>query len=129
METLRKPSEEVIAAAVCQAWANSSGALSPSALCGSDLPAGGGGRGTTRAGAIADEADAGNGRSGQPTPSTNRLGFPEFTRYLSDLNTELASAILRQYPTAQAFRALSPKRLAKLTYDGRHRVGEDSRAS
>jgi len=32
------------------------------------------------------------------------LGFPEFTRHLSDLNTELANAILRQYPTAQAFR-------------------------
>jgi transposase len=41
------------------------------------------------------------------------LGFPEFTRYLSDLNTELANAILRQYPTAQAFRALSPSRLLK----------------
>jgi transposase len=53
------------------------------------------------------------------------LGFPEFTRYLSDPNTALASAILRQYPTAQAFRTLSPKRLAKLTYDGRHRVGEE----
>jgi transposase len=53
------------------------------------------------------------------------LGFPEFTRYLSDLNTELANAILRQYPTAQAFRALSPRRLAKLSSDGRHRVGEE----
>lgn len=53
------------------------------------------------------------------------LGFPEFTRYLSDLNTELANAILRRYPTAQAFRGLSRKRLAKLSYDGRHRVGEE----
>jgi transposase len=40
------------------------------------------------------------------------LGFPEFTRYLGDLNTELANAALRQYPTAQTFRALSPRRLA-----------------
>jgi transposase len=53
------------------------------------------------------------------------LGFPEFTRYLSDLNTELANAIPRQYPTAQAFRALAPRRLAKLSYDGRHRVSEE----
>ena len=28
------------------------------------------------------------------------LGFPEFTRYLKDLNTELATAILQQYPPA-----------------------------
>jgi transposase len=53
------------------------------------------------------------------------LGFPEFTRYFGDLNTELAGAILRQYPTAQAFRALAPRRLARLNYDGRHKVGEE----
>jgi transposase len=53
------------------------------------------------------------------------LGFPEFTRYLKNLNTQLATAILRQYPTAAAFRGLSGKRLAKLNYDGRHRVGEE----
>ncbi len=39
------------------------------------------------------------------------LGFPEFTRYLKNLNTQLATAILRQYPTAAAFRGLSYKRL------------------
>jgi hypothetical protein len=27
-------------------------------------------------------------------------GFPEFTRYLKDLNPELAIALLHQYPTA-----------------------------
>ena len=53
------------------------------------------------------------------------LGFPELTRYLSDVNTELAGAILRHYPTAQAFRALSLRRLARLNYDGRHQVGEE----
>jgi len=53
------------------------------------------------------------------------LGFPEFTRYLKDLNTELASAILHQYPTAQALRGVSRKRLAKLSYDGRHQVGAE----
>jgi hypothetical protein len=34
-------------------------------------------------------------------------------------------AILRQYPTAQAFRALAPRRLARLNYDERHQVGEE----
>lgn len=51
------------------------------------------------------------------------LGFPEFTRCLTDLNTELATAILQRYPTAQALRGVSRKRLAKLSYDGRHQVG------
>ena len=53
------------------------------------------------------------------------LGFPEFTRYLKDLNTELATALLHQYPTAQAFRGISRKRLARLSYDGRHQVGTE----
>ena len=47
-------------------------------------------------------------------------GFPEFTRYLKDLNPELAIALLHQYPTVQAFRGVSRKRLARLSYDGRH---------
>lgn len=51
------------------------------------------------------------------------LGFLEFTRYLKDLNTGLATAILHRYPTAQAFRGLSRKRFAKLSYDGRYQVG------
>ena len=53
------------------------------------------------------------------------LGFPEFTQYLKDLNTDLATTILQRYPTAQAFRGVSRKRLAKLTYDGRHQVGAE----
>ena len=53
------------------------------------------------------------------------LGFPEFTRYLKELNTGLATAILHRYPTAQAFRGLSCQRLAKLSYDGRHQVGKE----
>src|SRR5690349_22386997 len=34
------------------------------------------------------------------------LGFPEFTRYLGELNSPLATTILRQYPTAQVFHGL-----------------------
>lgn len=53
------------------------------------------------------------------------LGFPEFTRYVRCLDSELASAILHEYPTAEAFLGLPWKRLAKLCYDGRHKVGEE----
>lgn len=50
------------------------------------------------------------------------LGFPEFTRYVKNLDSELATKILHEYPTAAAFPAL-PRQLAKLVYDGRHKVG------
>ena len=53
------------------------------------------------------------------------LGFPEFTRYVHTLDSELASAILHDYPTAAAFRGVSLRRLAALRYDGRHQVGLD----
>jgi transposase len=53
------------------------------------------------------------------------LGFPEFTRYVHSLDSELASAILHEHPTAEAFLGLPWKRLAKLCYDGRHKVGEE----
>ena len=53
------------------------------------------------------------------------LGFPEFTRYVRGLDSELASAILHDYPTAAAFHGASVKRLAALRYDGRHPVGLD----
>lgn len=53
------------------------------------------------------------------------LGFPEFTRYVRTLDSELATAILHEYPTAEAFLELPWKRLAKLCYDGRHQVGPE----
>jgi transposase len=53
------------------------------------------------------------------------LGFPEFTRYVRDLSSELATAILHDYPTAAAFPGVSPRRLAGLRYDGRHKVGDE----
>jgi len=52
------------------------------------------------------------------------LGFPEFTRYVRSLDSMLATSLLAEYPTAQAFARANPKRLAKLRYDGRHQVGE-----
>jgi transposase len=53
------------------------------------------------------------------------LGFPEFTRYVRSVDSELATAILHDYPTAAAFAGVSARRLAALRYDGRHRVGDE----
>jgi transposase len=53
------------------------------------------------------------------------LGFPEFTRYVKSLDSELATAILQEYPTAHAFQGVSAKRLARLRYDGQHQVGPE----
>ena len=61
----------------------------------------------------------------RPLPRRVDLGFPEFTRYVKSLDSELATAILQDYPTAQAFQGVSLKRLARLCYDGRHPVGAD----
>lgn len=52
------------------------------------------------------------------------LGFPEFTRHVRTLNSELATAILCNFPTAAAFKGLTVRRLARVRYDGRHTVGE-----
>lgn len=52
------------------------------------------------------------------------LGFPEFTRHVKKLDSELATSILREYPTAAAF-PVTARRLAKLVYDGRHKVGPE----
>ncbi len=51
------------------------------------------------------------------------LTFPEFTRYVRGLDTELATAILSRYPTATALRRVSPKKLAMVCFDGRRRIG------
>jgi transposase len=51
------------------------------------------------------------------------LGFPEFTRYIKGLDTMLATALIAECPTAEAFSRADPRRLARLRYDGRHKVG------
>lgn len=53
------------------------------------------------------------------------LGFPELTRHVRTLGSELATTILALYPTAAAFRSVLVKKLARLVYDGRHQVGEE----
>lgn len=51
------------------------------------------------------------------------LGFPEFNRHVRCLDSMLATTLIAEYPTAQAFARASPRRLAKLRYDGCHFVG------
>ncbi len=53
------------------------------------------------------------------------LGFPEFTRYVRGLDSQLATCLLAEYPTAHAFARATPRRVAKLRYDGRHFVGPE----
>jgi len=52
------------------------------------------------------------------------LGFPEFTRFVKKLDSELATKILHTYPTAAAF-PTATRPLSKLCYDGRHKVGPE----
>lgn len=53
------------------------------------------------------------------------LGFPEFTRYVRTLDSMLATSILAEYPNAETVAKATPRRLAKLRYDGRHLVGAE----
>jgi transposase len=51
------------------------------------------------------------------------LGFPELTRYVRSLGSELATSILKEYPTAEAFIGVRSRALSNLKYDGVHFVG------
>jgi transposase len=53
------------------------------------------------------------------------LGFPEFTRYVKDLDGPRATTLLARYPTARAFAAEKPGRLAKVVYAGHNRIGDE----
>jgi transposase len=53
------------------------------------------------------------------------LGFPEFTRYVKTLDSQLATRILTEYPTARSYQGVRPRRLARLVYDGHHEVGSE----
>jgi transposase len=52
------------------------------------------------------------------------LTFPEFTRHIRGLDTELATAILTRYPTADAVLTATVGTLAAICFDGRRRVGQ-----
>lgn len=51
------------------------------------------------------------------------LGFPELSRLVRTLDSQLATTILREYPTAAAFDETCLRKLARLRYDGHHAVG------
>ncbi len=53
------------------------------------------------------------------------LAFPEFTRSVKSLDSELATAILGRFPTARAIAQAPLRALAGLRYDGRHKVGAE----
>lgn len=53
------------------------------------------------------------------------LAFPEFTRHVKDLGCMKATTILAAFPTAKALAITSVRSLAQLSYDGRHRIGEE----
>ena len=53
------------------------------------------------------------------------LGFPELSRHIRALGSELATTILRRYPTAHAFQDVTIRRLASLRYHERRRVGNE----
>jgi transposase len=51
------------------------------------------------------------------------LCFPEFTRHVRELDSALARAVLKEFPTAAAFRRGTVRGLARLRYGGRYTVG------
>lgn len=53
------------------------------------------------------------------------LTFPEFTRYVHGLDTRLATSLLADYPTARAFAAATPRRIARLRYARTRLVGAE----
>ena len=53
------------------------------------------------------------------------LGFLEFTGYVRTPESQLAATILSRYPTAASFRGVSAKKLARIVYDGSHKIGEE----
>jgi transposase len=57
------------------------------------------------------------------------LGFPEFPRSVRDVGSELATTILRHYPTAAAFQGVAVRRVAGLRTAGQQRVGPELAAS
>jgi transposase len=51
------------------------------------------------------------------------LGFPEFTRLVTDVGSALATSLLERYGTAQGFAASRAGEIANLVYDGRRAIG------
>src|SRR5262249_8977001 len=65
------------------------------------------------------------GDRGRPLHGLVALAFRELARHVRDLGSELATGLLRAYPTAAGFQGVPVRRVAALRYDGRHRVGDE----
>ncbi len=50
------------------------------------------------------------------------LGFPELTRHVKTLDSDLALTLLHELPTAASYKGVTPGCIAKLVYDGRHKI-------
>jgi transposase len=53
------------------------------------------------------------------------LGFPEFTRHVKTMDSELALTLLEALPTAAAYASVTPAWVARQVYDGQHKVGRE----
>lgn len=53
------------------------------------------------------------------------LGFPEFTSIVKSMDSQLATALLKKWPTAAAFAKAKLSVVKYLRYDGRHYVGKE----
>lgn len=51
------------------------------------------------------------------------LGFPELTRHVKSLDSDLALTLLHELPTAASYKAVTPAWIAGLVYDGRRKIG------
>lgn len=57
------------------------------------------------------------------------LCFPELTRHVADLGSQLATTILKRWPTASQLAKQSVKKVATTVYDGRREIGEELAAA
>lgn len=57
------------------------------------------------------------------------LCFPELSRHVSDLGSQLATTIIKRWPTASQLAKQSVKRVAGTVYDGRRQIGEELAAA
>lgn len=53
------------------------------------------------------------------------LCFPELTRHVSDLGSNLATTIIKRWPTASQLAKQSTKKVAAVVYDGRRKIGDE----
>jgi transposase len=52
------------------------------------------------------------------------LCFPELTRYIDDLGSQLATTVIKRWPTAAQLAKQSTNKVARVVYDGRREIGD-----